>query len=36
VPDEADRRKVLGDNPGRIFGFSRMQTYSSQSPGRPS
>jgi predicted TIM-barrel fold metal-dependent hydrolase len=36
VPDAADRRKVFSDNPGRIFGFSRMQTYSSQSPGRPS
>jgi predicted TIM-barrel fold metal-dependent hydrolase len=37
VPDEADRRKVLSDNPGRIFGFSKMHTRSSSQPiGRPS
>lgn len=37
VPDAADLRKVLSDNPGRIFGFSQMHTHtSSQSAGQPS
>jgi predicted TIM-barrel fold metal-dependent hydrolase len=37
VPDAADLRKVLGDNPGRIFGFSAMPTHASlQLAGQPS
>jgi predicted TIM-barrel fold metal-dependent hydrolase len=29
VPDQADRRKILSDNPGRIFGFFGMRIPSS-------
>jgi len=41
VPDQADLRKVLSDNPGRIFGFTAMPTHFSsqsaeQSSGPPS